>query len=296
VSISVVGVRTIPGSAEEAGRGQGRSTLLQTSSLPHDGAVPIALVRRPGPRLHEGLVTHIERTPVDAELALEQWFEYVAAMEGAGWDTIEVAPADDCPDAVFVEDPVIVHRGLAILTRPGARSRRGEVDGVRAAVSLLRLPIVEILAPGTLDGGDVLEVGDTLYVGRGGRTNAEGIHQLRRIVGPLGTRVVAVPTQSVLHLKSAVTALPDEVIVGYPPLVDVPALFPSFLAVPEESGAHVVALDDERLLLAADCPRTAALYADLGYSPVCVDISEFQRLEGCVTCLSVRIPDRPSRV
>lgn len=81
-------------------------------------------------------------------------------------------------------------------------------------------------------------------------------------------------------------------LVGYRSLVDVPELIPRFLAVPEESGAHVVALDDERLLVASDCPQTAALYADLGYTLVCVDPSEFQRLEGCVTCLSVRIPDR----
>ena len=254
--------------------------------------MPLALVRRPGPRLADGLVTHIERTPVDADLALQQWYGYVDAMKGAGWDVVEVAPADDCPDAVFVEDPVVVHRGLAILTRPGAPSRRAEVHGVRDAVEQLGLPTVDIRAPGTLDGGDVLVVGDTMYVGRGGRTNGDGIRQLRRLVAPSGTGVVAVPTSSVLHLKSAVTALPDGVVVGYRPLVDAPELFPHFLAVPEESGAHVVALDDERLLLAADCPRTAELYADLGYTPVCVDLSEYQRLEGCVTCLSVRIPDR----
>jgi dimethylargininase len=253
--------------------------------------VRIALVRRPGPRLREGLVTHIERTPVDADLALEQWLEYVTAMEAAGWETVEVETADDCPDAVFVEDAVVVHRGLAILTRPGAESRRGEVAGVRKAIDGMGMPHVTIREPGTLDGGDVLDLGHTLYVGRGGRTNGDGIRQLRRAVAGFGTRVIAVPTESVLHLKSAVTALPDGVVVGYRPVVDVPELFPAFLAVPEESGAHVVALDGERLLMAADCPKTAELYADLGYLPVCVDISEYQRLEGCVTCLSVRITE-----
>ena len=146
-----------------------------------------------------------------------------------------------------------------------------------------------IHAPGTLDGGDVLKVGDTIYVGRGGRTNAEGIRQLRRILEPLGATVVAVPLTKVLHLKSAVTALPDGSIIGYAPLVDDPQLFPRFVSVPEESGAHVVLLGGGKLLMAADCPGSAELFTQLGYTPVTVDISEFEKLEGCVTCLSVRI-------
>jgi dimethylargininase len=93
--------------------------------------------------------------------------------------------------------------------------------------------------------------------------------------------------RKVLHLKSAVTALPDGGIVGYPPLVEEPELFPRFVPVPEESGAHVVVLGGGRVLLAADCPRTAELFSGLAYEPVIVDISEFQKLEGCVTCLSV---------
>jgi dimethylargininase len=100
---------------------------------------------------------------------------------------------------------------------------------------------------------------------------------------------VAVPLTKVLHLKSAVTALPDGSIIGYPPLVDDPGIFARFLPVPEESGAHVVLLGGDRLLMAADCPQSAALFADLGYAPVVVDISEFEKLEGCVTCLSVRL-------
>jgi dimethylargininase len=98
-----------------------------------------------------------------------------------------------------------------------------------------------------------------------------------------------VPLHKVLHLKSAVTALPDGSILGYPPAVDDPAFFPRFVPVPEESGAHVVLLGEGKLLMAADCPTTAAQLADLGYEPVTVDISEFQKLEGCVTCLSVRL-------
>jgi dimethylargininase len=142
-----------------------------------------------------------------------------------------------------------------------------------------------------LDGGDILKVGDTIYVGRGGRTNSEGVRQLRSILSPLGATVIAVPVQKALHLKSAVTALPDGTVIGYPPLVDDPAIFDSFRPVPEESGAHVVVIDDDRVLMAADCPKSASLIADLGFEPLTVDIAEFEKLEGCVTCLSVRVRD-----
>lgn len=248
-----------------------------------------ALIRRPGPRLADGIVTHIDRTPVDGKLALRQWQEYVGALESAGWDLIEVPPADDCPDAVFVEDTVVMYRNVAVITRPGADSRQPEITDVEKLLSSLGFSMNHIDAPGTLDGGDVLKIGDTTYVGRGGRTNGEGIRQLRAILSPLGATVVAVPLSKVLHLKSAVTALPDGTVIGYPPLVDDPALFPRFLAVPEESGAHVVLVGEGKLLMAADAPRSAELFADLGYEPICVDIGEFEKLEGCVTCLSVRL-------
>jgi dimethylargininase len=251
--------------------------------------MPVALVRAPGPHLDQGLVSFGPRQAVDLDLAERQWHEYVAAMAAAGWRIVEVGPADDCPDAVFVEDPIVVYGGTAVLTRPGAPSRRGEVAAVRCAVSGLGLDVREIRAPGTLDGGDVLKVGSTVYVGRGGRTNAEGIRQLREILGAQGATVVAVPVTSVLHLKSAVTALPDGTVVGYRPLVDHVEVFPSFLEVAEESGAHVVVLDENRILMAADAPKSAGLFLELGYEPVTVDISEFQKLEGCVTCLSVRV-------
>jgi dimethylargininase len=105
--------------------------------------------------------------------------------------------------------------------------------------------------------------------------------------------VVVVPILKVLHLKSAVTALPDGSVIGFVPLVDDPSLFPRFMPVPEESGSHVVLLGENRLLMASDCPQSAAMFAGLGYEPVTVDIGEFQKLEGCVTCLSVRLRGLP---
>lgn len=248
-----------------------------------------ALIRRPSPRLAEGLVTHIEREEIDADLAVEQWEAYADALGAHGWETVEVAPADDCPDSVFVEDTVVMFRNVALIARSGAESRHGETSGVEEAVAGLGCSVNWIWEPGTLDGGDVLKVGDTVYVGRGGRTNAAGLQQVRAAFGPLGARVVAVPVSRVLHLKSAVTALPDGTVIGHIPHMDQPSLFPRFLPVPEASGAHVVQLGGDKLLMAASAPKTAELLADLGYDPVLVDISEFEKLEGCVTCLSVRL-------
>lgn len=249
----------------------------------------IALVRLPAANLADGQVTHIARSVIDAEKADEQWDDYVSALLDNGWDTIEVPVAAEAPDSVFVEDTVVIFGDTAVITSPGHESRRGETAGVEDTVRELGLRIERIELPGTLDGGDVLKIGLTVYVGRGGRTNAEGIRQLRAIVSPLGYTVIAVPVTRVLHLKSAVTALPDGTVLGYPPLVDHPELFDRFLAVPEETGVAVVVLDDDTLLMAASAPESAALVADLGYRVVTVDISEFEKLEGCVTCLSVRI-------
>ena len=254
-----------------------------------NGPVGCALVREPGPRLAEGLVTHIDRVPVDVGLARSQWLAYVEAMADAGWDIIEVPAADDCPDSVFVEDAVVMFGPVAVITNPGADSRKPEVVAVESLVQDLGFPIEHIRPPGTLDGGDVLKVGEVVYVGRGGRTNADGVRELRRIVEPLGRTVIAVPLDRVLHLKSAVTALPDGTIIGYPPLVDERELFPMFRAMPEESGAHVVVLDEDTLLVATSCPKSEEILHELGYRTVAVDISEFEKLEGCVTCLSVRI-------
>jgi dimethylargininase len=260
--------------------------------MPDDGPVITrgnALVRRPSPRLAEGIVTHIERSAVDVGLALDQHDDYVHALQSLGWEVVFVEPADECPDSVFIEDTLVVIGDIAVLTRPGAETRRPEIEGVAAAIEPFGLPIHRIEAPGTLDGGDVLQVGDRVYVGRGGRTNAEGIRQLRRIARDAGRTVVAVPLERVLHLKSAVTVLPDGTFLIFEDLVDA-NLFPAVRAVTEEPGAHVVLLGGDDVLVAASAPVTAAMIADLGYSPVVVDISEFEKLEGCVTCLNVLIP------
>jgi dimethylargininase len=248
-----------------------------------------ALVRRPSPRLNEGIVDHIERVPVDYALAVKQWEQYVARLGQYDWETIEVPPADDCPDGVFVEDTMVVYRNVALISRPGAASRRPEIADAQRTVESLGYAIARIREPGTLEGGDVLKIGDLIYVGRSDRTNDEGVEQLRRTFAPLGAAVVEVPVKKVLHLKSVVTALPNGAVIGYPPLMDDASAFPHLVCVPEPAGAHVVLIGGNRLLMAASAPRSAERFAAMGYEPVIVDISEFEKLEGCATCLSVRL-------
>ena len=254
---------------------------------------PALLVRRPSPDLDAGELTHLERQSVDPHLALEQWRAYVDVFRRAGWAVTEVEPADGHPDGVFVEDTVVVFDDLAVLTSPGAASRVGEVASTARVLEQLAaargLATARIEPPGHLEGGDVLKVGRTAYVGRSTRTDTGGIAQLRALVEPRGWTVVTVPVTKVLHLKSGVTALPDGTVIGWEPNVDDPALFERFLRVPEEHGTAVVDLGDGAVVMSADAPRTAALLRERGLAVHEVAISEFEKLEGCVTCLSVRV-------
>src|SRR5487761_1382193 len=143
-----------------------------------------ALVRQASSRLDEGIVTHLKRQSLDVALAFKQWDAYVEALRDTGWDTIEVPPVEGCPDGVFVEDTMVVFRNVAVIANPGHPSRRGEVQDAEAVVAGLGYSVNRIRAPGTLDGGDVLKIGGTVYVGRGGRTNADGVRQLRRALSP----------------------------------------------------------------------------------------------------------------
>jgi dimethylargininase len=223
-----------------------------------------ALVRRPSPRLGDGIVTHAPRRPVDYDLALAQWREYVRTLEAAGWEIVEAPPADECPDCVFVEDTLVMLGGRCIVTRPGAAARRLETPGIEQAVAALGYRIDRIRRPATLDGGDVLVGADTVLVGIGGRTNVEGARQLEELTG-LSVTPVPVPA-GFLHLKSAYTFLPDGTRVD----------------------ANVVDVGNGTILVGAGDAAAAHLVAARGFEPVTVDISELEKLEGGVTCLSVR--------
>ncbi|CAK9782689.1 dimethylargininase [Cutaneotrichosporon oleaginosum] len=250
------------------------------------------LVRPPSSRLAEGQITHIAKpASVSYTAALAQWQAYLDIFRAEGWAVVQVPVADDCPDCVFVEDAVVMFGDVAVITAPGTPSRAAEPVAVEAAIRA-RLPHIRvhsITGDGTLDGGDVLKVGKDVYVGLGGRTNGEGIKQLRRIVHAEGYTLHAVPVTKALHLKSAVTALPDGTVIGYLPIVDNPHIFPRFMPIPEEHGVAVVVLSDEHVLMSSDAPETAALLRRMGYTVTTAGISEFEALEGCVTCLSVRV-------
>jgi dimethylargininase len=264
-------------------------------TTPERASMGTALVRRPSSRMAEGITTHIDRVPADAALALRQHEAYVDAVAGAGWTIRELSEADDLPDCAFVEDTVVVLDDLAVLTRPGAVERRPEVAGADEAVRSLGLEVARIEPPGTLDGGDVLQVGRTVYVGRGGRTNADGVRQLRRHAATRGHVVVPVALRDVLHLKSAVTALPDGTFIASDVSLFDPEPFPTMRLVPEEAGSHVILMGAGTIIMAASAPRSAELFDDLGFDVITVDITEFEKREGCVTCLSVLVADPATR-
>ncbi len=179
---------------------------------------------------------------------------------------------------------------LGILTRPGAPSRRGEVASIAPLLDDLGLRRAEVTAPGTLDGGDVLQVERTVYVGRSSRTNDHGIDQLRGLLEPTGRRVVPVEVPGALHLKTGATALPDGTILAVPEWVDTGAFGDlDVITAPEPAGADVLLVGDT-VVLSAAAPRTAELVADRGWPVRLVEIDQFERVEAGPTCLSVLLP------
>jgi len=248
----------------------------------------IALTRDVSPRIVECELTHLARTPIDLAAARIQHAGYERLLGVLGCDVRRVAPAPEHPDAVFIEDAAVVVDEVAVITRPGAASRRGETAGVEAALAGLR-PLARIEAPGTLDGGDVLLVGRRVFVGRTARTNEAGIAQLRAILAPHGYLVEGVAVTGCLHLKTAVTALDDATVLVNPAWVD-PAAFAPLAAVAvdpaEPMAANVLRIGDA-LLYAEAYPRTRALLEARGYRLHLVDASELAKAEGAVTCCSL---------
>lgn len=248
----------------------------------------LALTRAVSPTLADCELTHLDRTPIDVARAETQHAAYEEALRALGCEVRRVPAAPENPDAVFIEDTAVVLDELAIITRPGAESRRTEVEPVAAALAALR-PLQRIEAPGTLDGGDVLVVGSSIFVGRTPRTNDDGIAQLRAAVAPFGYRVIPVDVTGCLHLKSAVTALDHDTVLCNPAWVDPSAFAPkaaALVADDEPSAANVVRVG-ERLLAASAYPRTNEMLKRRGYSVVTVPADELAKAEGAVTCCSL---------
>lgn len=264
--------------------------------LPLPAVQWIALTREVSPTVGECELTHLARAPIRVDVAREQHAAYEQLLGSLGCDVRRVEPAPNHPDAVFIEDTAVVFDEVAVITRPGAESRRAETAAVEATLGALR-EIARITAPATLDGGDVLVVGHAVYVGRTGRTNDNGIAQLRSIVVPLGYAVHGVDVTGCLHLKTAVTAVDETTVLLNPAWVN-PAVFAAYRVVqvdPSEAmGANVLPIGDE-LVHGAAYPRTQTRLERLGFTLHAIDVSELAKAEGAVTCCSLLVRARRLR-
>jgi len=248
----------------------------------------IALTRRVSPSIIDCELTHLERQPIDYPTAVRQHAAYEACLEDLGCQVQQLPSDPGMPDSVFIEDTALVLDEVAVITRPGAESRRGETAAVAEALSAYR-PLRFIEPPGTLDGGDILRLGKNLYVGASGRSNTEGIRQLSSLLGPLGYTVQGVPLSGCLHLKSAVTQVGGDILLVNPRWVD-PAVFGAWRRVevdPQEPYAANALLLSEAVVYPAAYARTAARLEQLGLSLYQVDASELAKAEGGVTCCSL---------
>ncbi|HEY6219913.1 MAG TPA: N(G),N(G)-dimethylarginine dimethylaminohydrolase [Gemmatimonadaceae bacterium] len=248
----------------------------------------VALIRTPSPKLEQGERTHIGRDAIDFTRALEQHQAYGRALAACGADVHRLDDAKDFADGVFIEDTAIVLPEVAVLTRPGATSRRGEVDGVANALARYR-ECRRIEGPATLDGGDVVVIGKTILVGRSQRTNVIGIAALQALLLEFGYVVVSVGMHGCLHLKSGCTALPDGRLLINPDWITIDDVS-GFDLVPiptEEPWGGDVAIAGGKVVAAAAHEKTLGLLAREGYDVVPVDVSEFAKAEGGVTCLSL---------
>lgn len=250
----------------------------------------IAFVREVSPALASCELSFLERHPIDIALAQLQHGAYCDALRRAGLRVEFMAPAPSCPDGVFVEDAAVVLDSVIVITRPGAASRRDEIVTAASALAGHR-PLSFIREPGTLDGGDVMRVGRDLFVGATARTNPDGFSQLAQIAARTGYRATAVPVTGCLHLKTAVTAIDDETLLINRHNVDA-ALFKSWKLIDaapgEPSGADVLNANGT-IFVAASAPATRERIARAGYRTEAVDVSEFEKAEAGVTCLSVLV-------
>jgi len=248
----------------------------------------LALIREVPAAINRCELTHLAREPIDYHRAVAQHQVYEQRLEELGCRLQRIATDPEQPDAVFIEDTAIVVDELAVITRPGAESRRSEVEPVAQALQRLR-PVTRIRAPGTLDGGDVLRAGRQLFVGRTTRTNAQGIAQLREAMEPMGYSVVPVVVTGCLHLKSAVTEVDNGLLLINPQWVS-PEIFAGFDCVEvdpaEPHGANALRLGD-RVLHGEAYSRTRARLEAEGMTVVAVDLSELAKAEGAVTCCSL---------
>lgn len=248
----------------------------------------VAITRDVSPGFDRCELTHLERTPIDLDLACLQHQAYEDCLAVLGCQVHRLTSEPDLPDSVFVEDIALVLDEVAVITRPGAASRRPEVPAVAGALAGYR-GLLFIEPPGTLDGGDILRLGNQLFVGRSERSNEDGITQLRQLVEPLGYWVTGVPVRGCLHLKSAVTQVASSTLLINPKWVD-PQRFPGWQVIeidPDEPFAANALLIGDSLVYPAAYPLTRARLERAGTPIMSVDVSEIAKAEGGVTCCSL---------
>lgn len=253
----------------------------------------VAITRAVSPAFAACELTHLDRVAIDVDLARAQHRAYEKALMDAGCVVERLDTSGDMPDSVFVEDMAVVFDELAIVTRPGAASRRLECEAVKAALAIYR-PLHVIEPPGTVDGGDVLLVGRRVFVGLSSRTNEAAVVQMRQVLEPLGYTVIPTVVRGCLHLKSAVTALSDDMLLANRQWIH-EAEFQGFSLVDvderEPSAANALRLVD-RIILSASFPRTAERVARAGLHTQLVEATEVAKAEGAVTCCSLIIDSR----
>lgn len=251
-----------------------------------------AIVRTPGANFADGLTTGNFGRPDFAQV-LTQHAAYCDALEQCGLQLVRLGADLNHPDSTFVEDAAVLNAKSAVLTRPGALSRMGEVAGIRATIERFYSTIHEIEAPGTLDGGDICEAGTHFFIGISHRTNEEGARQLGEFLSAEGYTWSLVDIRSmtsVLHLKSGIAYLDNNHLVVMEELADRKELAGhNLIRVPaEESYACNCVLVNNRVLLPSGFPRLNETLTRLGYRPLLLDMSEFRKMDGGLSCLSLR--------
>lgn len=232
-------------------------------------------------------LTHIPRARIDQDLARMQHLRYREALVRLGADLINLPPLKGHPDAIFVEDAALMLDEIAVLTRPGAESRRAETEALRGVLSDFRQ--VRKIETGTLDGGDVLRIGRDLYVGLSSRTDEAGIESLRAIVEPFGYRVIPAPVRGCLHLKTGCTFLGDGTIILNESWIDA-SLFGGFdlIRVPADEpwAANTLSIGG-KVLMTSGNPKSRLLIEARGFMVEEIEIGELQKAEAGLTCLSI---------
>lgn len=250
----------------------------------------IAITREISPRFDECELTHIERTPIDLNIARAQHRAYVEALKQLGCDMIELPAEPDLPDSVFVEDTAFILPEVAVITRPGADSRKPETESIIRALAP-HIDLVQVREPATVDGGDVLVLGKQIYVGLSTRSNQAALEQLNELLQKYDYPVTSVEVHGCLHLKSAVTRVDDETLLINKDWID-SSCFADFELIEvdpsEASAANCLPIGDS-IIFPLTFPKTCAKLGERGYKVLTVDISELARAEGAVTCCSLII-------